>query len=313
MRETLLPWDPVPTCRAFWHIPGARFLLSLMIGCNTSPCMSPSRSSDAAVSTQHPGASVTASGPTGIIAPPPSATVTSASPAIHTVSQSRATVDWNNAFHFVIFPTSITEKGDRIAAIVSIDGEGEEFFPEWLVIKELKTDKVEQKIDLIAPSLSWKFRTKCRDSLSPCVPDVLQHVQAANAVLDNDRWRPFPCISVLEWERPERMGPGCEVLSELTIEFQDPQLIISRRGRPLVARSMPAWSPAYHHPACKGTIDSRVESVALDPETGLFIIGLSFVGAEGDMECATPIWDFHPIRLPMFRLEAFKKRDRGAP
>jgi hypothetical protein len=80
-----------------------------------------------------------------------------------------------------------------------------------------------------------------------------------------------------------------------------------------MTRSMPSWSPTRHHPACKGTIESYVESVAFDPETGLFIIGLSFEGAEGGGECRTPLWDFHPIRLPMFRREALQKRDGGAP
>jgi hypothetical protein len=57
-----------------------------------------------------------------------------------------------------------------------------------------------------------------------------------------------------------------------------------------------------------------VAQVALDPETGLFVISRSFVSSgEGGGECAALRWDFHPIRLPMFRREALQKRDGGAP
>jgi hypothetical protein len=223
------------------------------------------------------------------------------------------TIDWNNALYLVAFPTSISEDSDRIASIISIDDEGEEFFLEWLVIKDLKNDEVQQKIDLIDPDLSLKLGSKCRQSLAACIPDVEQRVQAANALLAKDKWRPFPCISSRSWPRPERTGPGCEVLSELRIEFQDPDLIISRGEHRIVTRTMPTWSKTHRHPSCKGSIDSYVESVAFDPETGLFVITLRFVGAEGGGECRTPVWDFHPIRLPMFRREALQKRDGGAP
>jgi hypothetical protein len=214
--------------------------------------------------------------------------------------------------YLIEIPTSISEDGLRIAAMTSIDAAVDSYYPQWLVVKDLNTEEIRQTFDLIDPDLSLKLVSPyhCRNNLSACIPEILQRVQAANAMLAKDQWRPFPCIS----SRPERMGPGCELLSELHFELQGPRLIISRGERRIVTRFMPQWSPAYHKPGCKGLIDIHLESVAFDPETGLFVISLGFVSiGEGGGECAAPRWDFHPIRLPMFRREALQKRDGGAP
>jgi hypothetical protein len=214
----------------------------------------------------------------------------------------------------VDFPTSISEDGRRIAAIISIEGELEGYFLEWLAIKDLKQDKLEEEIEIIGIGLSFKLGYDCEQDISACVPELQGRVDAANALLANDPWRPFPCILIYHSGRPERMGPGCELLAELDVDYKDPQLIISRGGRPVVNRSMPTWSPTYRKPKCKGLIDIYVESVAFDPETGLFVIALKFVGIGHTRgECAEPRWDFHPIRLPMFRREAHRARDGGTP
>jgi hypothetical protein len=110
------------------------------------------------------------------------------------------------------------------------------------------------------------------------------------------------------------MGPGCEALAQLRFEFQDPRLVVSRDGHPTVTRTLPSWSPTYGKPRCKGLVDTYVESVAFDPDSGLFVIALSFVGiGHGGGDCAEPRGDFHPIRLPMFRREALQGRDAGVP
>ena len=199
--------------------------------------------------------------------------------------------------------------------MISIDGELEGYFPESILIKNTEDEAVRQEMALIDSEMSVKLGSPhhCLENQSVCIPDVERLVDAANAVLAQDRWRPFPCIDNHS-SRPDRMDPGCEILEELRFEYKDPRLIISRDGRPVVTRTLARWSPKYRKPKCKGvTIDTYVASVAFDPGTGLFVISLRFVGPEGNFECPTPRWDFHPIRLPMFRRAAQQRDDGGTP
>ena len=249
---------------------------------------------------------------------PPDATSIAASGRIHapaassdTTSPPRVTIDRSNADYFVQFPTSISEHGDRVAAIISIDGEGEAYYPEWLVIKDISTNKSAPKIDLISPDLSSKLEFSCRNNLSMCIAEVEASIDVANDMLARHQWRRFPCFLTPGSSRPERTEPGCEYFSELDFEFDDPRLLVSHRGRHILTRAMPAWSPTQN-PSCKREIDSYVESVAFDPATGVLVVGLRFVGTEGG-GCPAPAWDYHPIRLPMLRGQATHDRDGGAP
>ena len=179
--------------------------------------------------------------------------------------------------------------------------------PEWLVIKNIRTDKIEQSIELIGWDLYSKLWKKCHHTLSPCIQEVEQRVEAANAVLAKERWRRLPCFRGSG--RPDRIEGGCEQFLELDATFKDPWLIISQRGRVLLKRSIPAW--IYRDPSCKTNAATDIESIALDPQTGILVVGLQFWGmVEG---CTVPRWDFHPIRLPMLRSKATQGRDGGAP
>lgn len=302
MRSRSFPWRTGPATCALTRAVWAQLLLSTFIGCTVAPCTPPPPPSPVHATEAPDRAAPTLSLSSRASSPKSTPTPSPAPPP------ARALIDRNNTYYFVEFPTSVSHDGTRIAAMISIES-GDPFTPEWLVIKDLENDEVEETIDLIDPVLSSWLIQHCREDVSPCVVHVERRVQAANAAVETERWRPFPCFSVRGSERRERMGPGCDILEELRFEYKDPRLIISRGGRPVVTRTLPRWSPKYRKPKCNGiTIDTYVESVAFDPATGLFVISLRFVGPEGNFECPTPRWDFHPIRLPMYRRE-----DGGAP
>lgn len=282
--------------------------------CAISPCASAPPSIRHAVITSDLMPAASASGPSAVVVLPPSVAGVSSPSAAEAPVLSRVTVDRNNGEYLIDFPTSISPDGRRIAAMVSVDGQLESYFPEWLAIKDLEADRTEQVLDVIDPALSGRLNSteNCVGNLAPCIAEAQRMAEAVNAVLAQDRWHPFPCIYINHSSRPDRMDPGCELLEELRFEYKDPRLIISREGRPVVTRMLPSWSPKYRKPKCTGvTIDTYVESVAFDPGTGLFVISLRFVGPEGNFECPTPRWDFHPIRLPMFRRGAGRE-DGGA-
>jgi hypothetical protein len=137
---------------------------------------------------------------------------------------------------------SISERGDRVAALVSIEGNCERQCEIWLVIKNVKTDNIVKIIDLIDPELSSKIGWTCPDTWSTCnqKPEVKRRIQAANAVLANDRWRPFPCYFGV-WA-PERVEAGCEpAFSQFDIDFENARLRIAHQGRVLVNARKPAW------------------------------------------------------------------------
>ena len=285
-------------------------ILSLFLGCSTSPRTTPPDATSTAASGQLQAPAVASSEPPEALATPPSSATTSGgSPHSDDItSPPRVFINpWVDALYLADFPTSISERGDRIAAIVSMEDTGEIYNPEWLVIKNIQTDKIEQSVELIGWDLYFKLWNKCHHTLSPCIQEVEQRVAAANAVLAKDRWRRLPCFRG-SW-RLDRIEGGCEQFLELDATFKDPWLIISQRGRVLLKRSIPRW--IYRDPSCKENAATDIESIALDPQTGILVVGLQFWGmVEG---CAVPRWDFHPIRLPMLRSKATQGRDGEAP
>lgn len=209
------------------------------------------------------------------------------------------------------FPTSISEHGDRLAALVSIHDNSESYYLQWLVIKKVKTDKIEQIIALVDAEFSSKLATRCRDGLSSCIhkDEVEQRLQAANAVLSRHRWRAFPCYRKLRTGGLTRFGSGCEEFRDLTADYQDTWLLVSHRARVVLNERRPTW--AYRGESCKRYMTTDTESIAYDPETGVFVVGIGFSpGVEG---CDTPIWDFHPIRVPMLGRGILLGRDGGVP
>jgi hypothetical protein len=228
-------------------------------------------------------------------------------------SPSRVTIDLfsRRPDFFVQFPTSITERGDRIAGIVSLMGNRENSFPEWIVIKNVNTDKVESTIDLMNYDLLRKIYIDCKNGLSTCVhlDEVKQRVAAANAVLAQDQWRQIPCFYGAM--QPERDGPECEPFYEVEVEFEDARLRVSHEGRQLINARKPTWIYRDPSPSCKPHAMTAIRSRAFDPATGILVVGLHFWATiEG---CDEPLWDLHPVRLPALRSKPARGRDRGAP
>ena len=228
---------------------------------------------------------------------------------------SRLRIDWVDASQTLVvqFPVSITESGDRIAKIVSKNSYDYHhlLFPLWVKIKSVKTDESESMIEVISPDLASKLFDDCLNGPSTCIhmDELKERVAAANAVLEKDRWRPFPCIRT-ESEK-ERDEPGCEPLFEMSLKFKGARLLVSRRKRQLINARKPTW--AYRDPSreCLSQERTKLQSVAFDPETGLLVIGLQFSSMiEG---CDVPFWDFHPIRLPVPRKEPPRDCDGGTP
>jgi hypothetical protein len=213
------------------------------------------------------------------------------------------------------FPTSITERGDRIAAMISIDSNRESFELEWLVFKDVGTDKIEGELDLMDLDLSLMLDRDCRNWPEPCIHmnEVHRRVTAANAVLAKDRWRPIPCFYGAM--QPQRDEPACDRFTEdVEVEFENGRLRISDRGRQLINARKPTWVYRDPSPSCNFSAMTAVRSRAFDPQTGTLVLGLHFWSTvEG---CSEPRWDVHPIRLPALRTlrsKASRDRDGGPP
>jgi hypothetical protein len=298
--------------RALRQAANVGLVLSLALSCSTSPRTLPSDSTASPASPTPPLPSPAPSGPPGgSTAPPVSATSPGGSRRpTDTASPPRVTIVASiDAKYIVEFPTSISERGDRIAAIVSVEDNCESRCDEWLIIKDVKKDKIEHAVVLIDAELSSKIGWSCVDAWSTCAHrfEVERRVEAANAVLARDRWRRLPCFNGT-W-RPDRIEGGCEQFSGLDVRFEDPRLVISHQGRVLLDRRVPSW--IYRDSSCKQAASTDIESFALDPETGILVVGLQFWSqVEG---CAVPRWDFHPISMPILRRKAPRDRDGGAP
>jgi hypothetical protein len=209
------------------------------------------------------------------------------------------------------FPISITERGDRIAAMVSIDGNRESFEREWIVIKKVDKDEVESVIDVMDLDLSLKLDRDCRNWPAPCVhmDEVNRRVAEVNAVLAKGRWRRLPCYSGLM--DPDRSEPGCDRIWELDIDFENTRLRVVQRGRLLVDAQKPTWIYRHPRPSCNSAAMTGMESVSFDLETGILVVGLHFWSTvEG---CSVPRWDFHPIRVPALRSKPSRDHDGRAP
>jgi len=294
--------------------PALGLVLFLMPGCSTSPRTSPADAAGTPASAQAHASAVVPSGPTGgFAAPPVSATGSIALPPVDNASPPLATIRWiaEDVRYVVDFPTSISERGDRVVAIISVEEAGEIFNPQWLVIKSVHSDKLERVIDVIDWTLADKLMRHCREGPSACIHlhEVQRRVDAANAVLAGDRWRRFPCFLDLGRWRPNRFEAGCDRFRGLKVRFQDSQLTVSHQGRNLVSLKQPTW--AYRGASCKEFMRTDIESASFDPETGIYVVGLYFwATVEG---CDVPRWDFHPIRLPMLRSKAIHDLDGGTP
>ena len=104
-------------------------------------------------------------------------------------------------------------------------------------------------------------------------------------------------------------GPGCERFRDITVRFEDTWLLVSLHGRVLLNQQRHAW--AYRGQSCKKNMETGVESFAFDPETSVFVVGISSSAThEG---CDVPIWDIHPIRVPKLEKELLPAPDGGAP
>jgi hypothetical protein len=139
-----------------------------------------------------------------------------AGPQPESASPSRVTIEWQSSSpdHVMQFPTSITERGDRVAAMISIDSNRESFELEWLVFKNVNTDKIEGTLDLMDLDLSLMLDRDCRNWPEPCIhmDEVNRRVAEANVVLAKDRWRPIPCFYGAM--QPERDEPACDRFTE---------------------------------------------------------------------------------------------------
>jgi hypothetical protein len=223
------------------------------------------------------------------------------------------TIEWVSLSpdYIMQFPMSINKHGDKIAAVISNDDNSESFDLEWLLIKKVDTDKIDEAIDLMDLDLALELGRDCRDGPETCIhmDELKRRVAVANAVLAKDQWRRLPCYVGLM--QPEHEGPGCEQFSEAEVNFEDGRLRVSHRGRVLINTGKPTWIYRDPAPACKPNAMTRMESEAFDPETGILVVGLHFWATmEG---CNEPRWDFHPIRLPALRSKASRNRDGGAP
>jgi hypothetical protein len=253
---------------------------------------------------------VTSLPPHELVTAPPSAAVPigSARSATTGAPPRLSVVPAVDAWYLIEFPTSISERGNRIAALVSADDNCTLLCDQQLIIKDVKSDRIEQVIDIIDAELSSKIGWTCPADWSTCIQrqEVERRINAANAVLAQDTWRRLPCYR--GGFRPDRIETGCEKFLQLDVRFQDPRLIVSWRGRVLFSRSVPTW--IYRDASCKSAANTDIESYALDPKTGTLVVGLQFWATfEG---CSVPRWDVHAIQLPALRREA-QDHDGGAP
>jgi hypothetical protein len=218
--------------------------------------------------------------------------------------------------HFLVyFPTSISERGARVAAIISVDDNCERACDEWLLIKSVNADKVEHMLPLVDMELSAKLGAECPEMESACEPrrELERRVEAANGVLAQDRWRRFPYLTTTR--QGDYIDPAVEWFDDVEVEFKDARLRVAYQGRTLISERKPAWAyrGVYRGPSreCMRYGQAAVETVAFDPETGILLLGLKYWAPfEG---CAEPRWDFHPIRLPTLRRKAVPGRDGGPP
>ena len=246
-------------------------------------------------------------------APPPPDTTQGAAAGASSETPSRVRIQWvsGSPDYIVHFPTSINECGDRVAAIISSSGNIESFFPEWIEIKNVKTDESERTIQIVGFDLMNKLERYCSKGPSTCpyMDQLKKRVAAANAALAEDRWRPFPCAVGIMKSKPD--DPECEPFFETEVEFKNHRLIISRQNRVLLNVRKPTWAYRDRSPGCRATERTEIQSAAFDPKTGIFVVGLEFWAmVEG---CDEPLWDFHPIRLPALRKKPARGRDAGAP
>jgi hypothetical protein len=224
------------------------------------------------------------------------------------------TIEWVSLSpdYVMQFPTSINNRGDRIAAIISNDDNSESFDLEWILIKKVDTDNFDEAIDLMDLDLALKLGRDCRDGPATCIhmDELNRRVAAANAVLAKDRWRPIPCFYGAM--QPQRDEPACDRFTEdVEVEFEDGRLRISDRGRQLINARKPTWVYRDPSPSCNFAAMTAVRSRAFDPQTGILVLGLHFwATVEG---CSEPRWDVHPIRLPALRSKVSRDRDGGAP
>jgi hypothetical protein len=109
-----------------------RFFLSVLLECNACSRASPRETMINEAPTSRAVALPTASAQTGAVAPPPNVISSSVPLPVKFAPAGRVRIDWSNINYLVDFPASISEENDRIAAIVSVDDEGESFYAEWL-------------------------------------------------------------------------------------------------------------------------------------------------------------------------------------
>jgi len=210
------------------------------------------------------------------------------------------------------FPVSINERRDRIAAIASRMGNFEWFFPQWIIIKDARTDRLVSTIDLVPPDLAFRLLVHCDYTPSTCrhLDEVNQRVDAANTELAKDQWRPFPCFRGMM--QPERKEPGCERFFEAEVNFdKTARLRVSHKGRVVLNELKPTWPYRDRSSSCNAAAETDTQSDAFDPETGILVVGLQFWATfEG---CSEPLWNFHPVRLPALRGRPALGLDGGAP
>src|SRR5262249_4286206 len=138
-------------------------LLVSYLHCTPSPGASPSDAGSSAARAERAPVAVPSS-----VAPIPDASLHSAGrweppPPVDMNGEPRVTTFWPDGEprYLMVFPTSISERGERIAALVSVMDNSEAWYLQWLFIKNVKTDKLDQDIELIDMDLSSKLATNC--------------------------------------------------------------------------------------------------------------------------------------------------------
>ena len=313
-----VPPSRTAAATASFFLTGAGLLLVLSLGCTSAPSP-PSGSPPDAAPSQGPSApaqpSAAAAQPSAAAVPSlPLPTVESLEAELASVADlprlpekvdprapPRVVIDRVQAClrgYPLQFPLAISRRGDQVAELRHDRGP-------WLVIREVKTDTIVRRIPLVDNELIDRIKRDCRNV--ELVQELEQGLLGVNAMLQREGWRSFAC----QRSDPVVHGKECaQPLDELTVEFEEPWILIRHGAHAILNQEVPAWTPP-HDASCK--IVYQVVVQALDPTTGVVVVHADGE-FKGDGDCPTPpLWEVHLLRMPRQRSRARDGRERGAP
>jgi hypothetical protein len=128
----------------------------------------------------------------------------------------------------------------------------------------------------------------------PLLERVLRlRLARVQALLDQERWRALePSVALRGFASMEQGLKTRDLVGSLTVSYAEPWFSVDEGGRTLLRRKMKAWSARREE--C-GDHPAYVSALWTDPDSGVLLVGVSYVGSCG---CWEPAGGFHLVRIP---------------